>query len=645
MNLPFPAHPERRREAPESKDANDTAAAAVTAYLHQHETKGLLRFITCGSVDDGKSTLIGRLLYDTKGLFEDQLAALDQDSRRHGTQGENIDYALLLDGLSAEREQGITIDVAYRFFSTEKRKFIVADCPGHEQYTRNMATGASTADVAVVLVDARKGLLTQTRRHSYIVSLLGIRQVVLAVNKMDLVGYDQSVFDEIEAGYRELAEQLGIRHVTAIPLSALNGDNLLQRSAHTPWYLGPSLLEYLESVEIEQNGSDIGFRLPVQWVNRPNQDFRGFAGTIAAGTVKAGDDIVALPSGRRSKVARVIGAQGDVGAAIAGQAVTLTLADELDISRGDVIAAAQQPPQVADQFAAHVLWMGEQQLLPGRPYWLKIGTRTVSASITEIKHKVDVNTQDQLAAKHLELNEVGYCNLYLDHEIAFEAYADNRELGGFILIDRQTNATVAAGTIDFALRRAGNIHWQHVDVDKAARARSKAQVPRCVWFTGLSGSGKSTVANLVEKRLHAMGHHCYILDGDNVRHGLNKDLGFTDEDRVENIRRVAEVARLMVDAGLIVLVSFISPFRAERRMARELFEPGEFVEVFVDTPLAVAEQRDVKGLYAKARAGKIPNFTGIDSPYEAPEHAELVLDTVHEAPEVLAQHVIARLLG
>ncbi|GAB3103842.1 sulfate adenylyltransferase subunit CysN [Lysobacter terrae] len=622
----------------------DSAAAAVAAYLHQHETKGLLRFITCGSVDDGKSTLIGRLLYESKGLFEDQLAALDQDSRRHGTQGDDIDYALLLDGLAAEREQGITIDVAYRFFSTDKRKFIVADCPGHEQYTRNMATGASTADVAVVLVDARKGLLTQTRRHSYIVSLLGIRHVVLAVNKMDLVGYDQAVFDEIVAGYRELAEQLGIDHITAIPLSALKGDNLLKGSANTPWYAGISLLEYLETVEVGQHGGDIGFRLPVQWVSRPNQDFRGFAGTVAAGSVKPGDVVVALPSGVRSQVARVIGTQGDMDAAVAGQSITLTLADELDISRGDVIAAAQRPPQVSDQFAGHVLWMGEQRLLPGRPYWLKIGTRTVSASVTEIKHKVDVNTQEQLAAKHLELNEVGYCNLHLDHAIPFEAYADNRELGGFILIDRQSNATVAAGTIDFALRRAGNIHWQHVDVDKAARARSKAQAPRCVWFTGLSGSGKSTVANLVEKRLHAMGHHCYILDGDNVRHGLNKDLGFTDEDRVENIRRVAEVARLMVDAGLIVLVSFISPFRAERRMARELFEPGEFVEVFVDTPLDVAERRDVKGLYAKARAGKIPNFTGIDSPYEAPENAELVLDTVNEAPEALAERVIAQLL-
>ncbi len=622
----------------------DTAAAAVAAYLHQHETKGLLRFITCGSVDDGKSTLIGRLLYESKGLFEDQLAALGQDSRRHGTQGDAIDYALLLDGLAAEREQGITIDVAYRFFSTDKRKFIVADCPGHEQYTRNMATGASTADVAVVLVDARKGLLTQTRRHSYIVSLLGIRDVVLAVNKMDLVGYDQAVFDDIVAGYGELAAQLGIDRVAAIPLSALRGDNLLQRSPQTPWYQGPSLLEYLETVVPVQRGSTTGFRLPVQWVNRPNQDFRGFAGSIAAGVVKPGDEVVALPSGRRSKVARVIGPRGDQDAAVAGQAITLTLADELDISRGDVIAAAQEPPQVADQFAAHVLWMDEQRLLPGRPYWLKIGARTVSASVTEIKHKVDANTQEQLAAKHLELNEVGYCNLYLDHAIAFEPYAENRELGGFILIDRQTNATVGAGTIDFALRRAGNIHWQHVDVDKAARARSKAQVPRCVWFTGLSGSGKSTVANLVEKRLHAMGHHCYILDGDNVRHGLNKDLGFTDEDRVENIRRVAEVARLMVDAGLIVLVSFISPFRAERRMARELFEPGEFVEVFVDTPLEVAERRDVKGLYAKARAGRIPNFTGIDSPYEAPEHPELVLDTVHETAEALAQRVIAELL-
>ena len=624
------------------------ASLEVAAYLQQHETKGLLRFITCGSVDDGKSTLIGRLLHDSKGLFVDQLAALASDSRRHGTQGDGIDYALLLDGLAAEREQGITIDVAYRFFSTDKRKFIVADCPGHEQYTRNMATGASTADLAVVLVDARKGLLTQTRRHSYIVSLFGIRHVVLAVNKMDLVQHDRAVFDGIVAGYRELAAQLGIEHVTAIPLSALHGDNLLQRSPAMPWYAGPTLLDHLETVDIGGSGAGVGFRLPVQWVNRPDRtdegrNFRGFAGTIAAGEVKPGDPVVALPSGRRSTVARIVTASGDLDIARTGQAVTLTLADEVDISRGDVIASAQRPPQVADQFAAHLLWMGEQPMLPGRPYWLKLGTRTVSATVTEIKYKIDVNTQDHLAAKHLELNEVAYCNLHLDQAVAFEAYRDNRELGAFILIDRQSNATVAAGTLDFALRRAGNIHWQHVDVDKAARARSKAQVPRCLWFTGLSGAGKSAIANLVEKKLHALGHHTYILDGDNVRHGLNKDLGFTDEDRVENIRRVAEVARLMVDAGLVVLVSFISPFRAERRMARELFHDGEFVEVFVDTPLAVAERRDVKGLYAKARAGQIPNFTGIDSPYEVPEAAELRLDTVAESAEVLAERVVAYL--
>jgi len=620
-------------------------AAAVAAYLRQHETKGLLRFITCGSVDDGKSTLIGRLLHDTKRLFDDQVAALEADSRRHGTQGENIDFALLVDGLSAEREQGITIDVAYRFFDTDRRKFIVADCPGHEQYTRNMATGASTADLAVVLVDARKGLLTQTRRHSYIVSLLGIRHVLLAVNKMDLVDYDQAVFDDIVAGYAELAKQLGIPHVQAIPLSALRGDNMTGASAAMPWYTGPSLLEHLETVDAHRDDSEVGFRLPVQWVCRPNQDFRGFAGSIAAGEVRPGDAVVVLPSGRRSTVARIVTADGDLPRAGAGQAITLALADEVDVSRGDVIAAAESAPQVADQFAAHLLWMGDAPLLPGRPYWLKIGARTVSAQVTEIKHKVDVNTQAQLAAKSLELNEVAYCNLGLDQAIPFEAYRDNRALGGFILIDRQSNATVGAGTLDFALRRSANIHWQPLEVDKAARSRIKGQSPRCLWFTGLSGAGKSTVANLVEKQLLAKGYHTYLLDGDNVRHGLNKDLGFTDEDRVENIRRVAEVARLMTDAGLIVLVSFISPFRAERRMARELFPQDEFLEVFVDTPLAEAERRDVKGLYAKARAGKIKNFTGIDSPYEAPEHPEIHLAGGEESAEAMAKRVIDRLLG
>ena len=615
-------------------------AGDIATYLKQHEAKPLLRFITCGSVDDGKSTLIGRLLYDSKRLFDDQLAALEKDSRRHGTQGERIDYALLLDGLAAEREQGITIDVAYRYFDTDKRKFIVADCPGHEQYTRNMATGASTADLAVVLVDARKGLLTQTHRHSYIVSLLGIRHVVLAVNKMDLVDFDEAVFARIATDYRALARRLGIAEVTCIPLSALEGDNLSSRSTRTPWYNGPALLEHLEQVQVDAQEGGGSLRLPVQWVNRPHQNFRGYAGTLAAGQVKPGDEVIVLPSARRSRVSRVLDAEGDVACATAGQAVTLTLADEIDISRGDVIAAAGDPPEVADQFAAHLLWMSDAPLLPGRPYWLKIGARTVSATVTEIKHRIDVNTQEHLAAKRLELNEVGYCNLSLDEPIPFEAYARNRTLGGFILIDRYDNGTAAAGTLDFALRRAGNVHWQHVDVDKAARARQKGQVPKVLWFTGLSGAGKSTIANLVDKRLHALGYHSFLLDGDNVRHGLNRDLGFTDEDRVENIRRVAEVAKLMTDAGLIVLVSFISPFRAERRMARARFDAGEFVEVFVDVPLAVAEARDVKGLYRKARAGLIPNFTGIDSPYEAPEHAEVHLHAATSTPEAMVAQVL-----
>ena len=617
----------------------------VAPYLQQHETKSLLRFITCGSVDDGKSTLIGRLLHDTKRLLDDQLSNLHADSLRHGTQNGEIDFALLVDGLAAEREQGITIDVAYRFFDTDKRKFIVADCPGHEQYTRNMATGASTAELAIVLVDARKGLLTQTRRHSFIVSLLGIRHVLLAVNKMDLVGYDQAVFDRISAGYRELAGQLGIPNVTCIPLSALRGDNLLEQSPNTPWYRGASVLEHLETVQVERTAAATGFRMPVQWVCRPDQTFRGFAGSVVSGEVAPGTDIVVLPSGQRSRVARVVTAGGDLAQAGAGQAVTLTLTDEIDASRGDVIAAANDACEVADQFAAHLLWLDGQPLLPGRPYWLKLGTRTVGAQVTEIKHKVDVNTQERLAAKHLELNEVAYCNLYLDQPVAFEAYADNRQLGGFILVDRQTNATVGAGTLDFALRRAGNIHWQHLEVDKAARAHIKHQRPRCLWFTGLSGSGKSTIANLLEKRLLASGIHTYLLDGDNVRHGLSKDLGFTDEDRVENIRRVAEVAKLMVDAGLVVLVSFISPFRAERRMARAMFEEGEFLEVFVDTPLEVAERRDAKGLYAKARAGELRNFTGIDSPYEVPDAPEISLDTVGSEAEALAERLAVIVRG
>lgn len=619
--------------------------ADVATCLQQHETRGLVRFITCGSVDDGKSTLIGRLLHDTKRLPDDQIAALEADSRRHGTQGEAIDFALLVDGLAAEREQGITIDVAYRFFDTDKRKFIVADCPGHEQYTRNMATGASTADLAIVLVDAQKGLLTQTRRHSYIVSLLGIRHVVLAVNKMDLVDYRQDIFDEIAAGYTELCSQLDIPNAVMIPVSALRGDNVLRKSDAMGWYDGPVLLDYLETVDVLREVKPLGSRLPVQWVCRPNPHFRGFAGTLLGGSLAVGDEVAVLPSGQRSKVATVMLGDRELTGAVEGQAILVTLKDEIDASRGDVVVAAQKPPEVADQFTAHLLWLGNDRMLPGRPYRLKIGSSTVGAQITEIKHKVDVNTQNKLAAKHLETNEVGQVNLYLDRPVVFEKYADSRAMGAFILIDRHTNATVAAGTLDFALRRAGNIHWQHMDIDKAARSRIKHQTPRCAWFTGLSGSGKSTIANLVERKLNVLGHHTYVLDGDNLRHGLSKDLGFTDEDRVENIRRVSEVARLMVDAGLIVLVSFISPFRAERRMARELFEDGEFIEVFVDTPLEVAEERDVKGLYAKARAGLIRNFTGVDSDYQAPDSADVVIDTVNESATEAAERLVRVILG
>ena len=616
-------------------------AEDIEAYLKAHEHKSLLRFLTCGSVDDGKSTLIGRLLYDSKMIFEDQMAALEADSKKVGTQGGEIDFALLVDGLAAEREQGITIDVAYRFFSTDTRKFIVADTPGHEQYTRNMVTGASTADAAIILIDARKGVLTQTRRHSYLVSLLGIRHVVLAINKMDLVGWSQEVFDTILAEYHDFAAQIGIRDFTAIPMSALKGDNITEQSDKAPWYKGPALLPHLEALDVEDDLREKPFRMPIQWVNRPDLDFRGFAGLIATGTIAPGDKVKALPSGRESTVARIVTMTGDLPRAVAGQSVTITLTDEIDVSRGDVLSIAGQPPEVADQFESTIVWMDDEGMLPGRPYLMKIGTRVVGASITEPKYKVNVNTLEQLAAKRLELNEIGVCNISLDAPIAFDAYKDNHTLGGFILIDRISNRTVGAGMLHFALRRSQNIHWQALDVSKASRAAQKGQKGRVVWLTGLSGAGKSTIANLVEKRMQADGRHTYLLDGDNVRHGLNKDLGFTEEDRVENIRRVAEVSKLMVDAGLIVLVSFISPFRAERRMARELMEDGEFVEVYVATPLAVAEQRDVKGLYAKARAGELKNFTGIDSPYEEPENAEITVDTTTLSPEQAAEDIVA----
>jgi len=620
-------------------------AEDIDAYLEAHEHKSLLRFLTCGSVDDGKSTLIGRLLYDSKMIFEDQLAALEADSKRVGTQGGEIDFALLVDGLAAEREQGITIDVAYRFFSTDKRKFIVADTPGHEQYTRNMVTGASTADAAVILIDARKGVLTQTRRHSYLVSLLGIRHVVLAINKMDLVGWSKETFDTILADYRAFAAQIGLTDFTAIPMSALRGDNITTPSEKAPWYAGPTLLGHLESVAVDDDLQARPFRMPVQWVNRPNLDFRGFSGMISSGTIAPGDRIKAMPSGRESTVERIVTLGGDLPRAVAGQSVTLTLTDEIDVSRGDVLAAAASPPTVADQFEATVVWMDDEALLPGRPYLLKVGARTLGASITEPKYKVNVNTLEHLAAKRLELNEIGVCNLSLDAPIAFDPYGENKDLGGFILIDRINNRTVGAGMLHFALRRSQNIHWQALDVDRDARAAIKGQKARVVWLTGLSGAGKSTIANLVEKRLHVDGRHTYLLDGDNVRHGLNKDLGFTDEDRVQNIRRVAEVSKLMVDAGLIVIVSFISPFRAERRMARELMGDGEFVEVFVDTPLAVAEDRDVKGLYKKARAGELKNFTGVDSPYEVPENPEIRIDTTVLTPAEAAEQIVAWLEG
>ncbi|MFZ2102393.1 MAG: sulfate adenylyltransferase subunit CysN [Oricola sp.] len=624
---------------------SELIASDIEAYLKAQEEKSLLRFITCGSVDDGKSTLIGRLLYESKLIFEDQLSALEADSKKMGTQGDRIDFALLVDGLASEREQGITIDVAYRFFSTEKRKFIVADTPGHEQYTRNMATGASAADLAIILIDARKGILTQTRRHSFIVSKLGIQNVVLAINKMDLMDYSQQVFSDIEIAYRAFAREIGgIEHITAIPISALEGDNIVERSSRMGWYDGPVLLDHLETVGIRDAAQTKPFRMPVQWVNRPNLDFRGFAGFISSGAIKPGDRIKALPSAKESTVARIVTMDGDLEEAVAGQSVTLTLEDEIDISRGDTICAAGDPAEVANQFETTVLWMADEPMYPGRPYLMKIGTSTVNATITRPKYRIDVNTLAHEAANELKLNEIGVCNLSLDRVIAFDPYNDNRETGGFILIDRITNATVGMGTIHFALRRSSNVHWQALDVERATRSAIKGHKPAVLWFTGLSGSGKSTIANIVDRKLIAAGAHTMMLDGDNVRHGLNKDLGFTEADRVENIRRVAEVSKLMTDAGLIALVSFISPFRAERRLARELTPEGEFIEVYVDTPLEVAEARDRKGLYKKARAGLIKNFTGIDSPYEPPEHPEIRIDTTAISAEDGADMIIARLV-
>ncbi|WP_150303686.1 sulfate adenylyltransferase subunit CysN [Pseudomonas saliphila] len=614
----------------------------IDQYLQMHEHKSLLRFITCGSVDDGKSTLIGRLLFESKMLFEDQLAAIEVDSRKYGTQGEAMDFALLVDGLAAEREQGITIDVAYRFFSTDKRKFIVADTPGHEQYTRNMVTGASTADAAVMLVDARKGLLTQTRRHSYLVSLLGIRHVVVAINKMDLVDYSEEVFQNIVNDYRQLAEHLGLSSVTYIPMSAFKGDNITEPSANMPWYQGQPLMHFLEHAVVDADaGVDTPFRLAVQWVNRPNLDFRGFTGSIASGRIRPGDRVRVQPSGQESTVARIVTMDGDLPEAVAGQSITLTLTDEIDISRGDVISKALAPAEIADQFECTLTWMHEAPLLPGRPYLLKIGSRTVTATITEIKYQVNVNTLEHLPTKTLELNAIGVCNLSIDRPIAFDPYRENHDTGGFILIDRLSNNTVGAGLLHFALRRSQNIHMQAVDINKAARSRLNGQKSCVLWFTGLSGAGKSTIANELEKQLFALGHHTYLLDGDNVRHGLNRDLGFTDVDRVENIRRIAEVSRLMVDAGLIVISAFISPFRAERDMARSLVGDGEFIEIHVDTPLAIAEERDVKGLYRKARDGQLKNFTGIDSPYEQPESPELRIDTTETNVDRAVQQIMA----
>jgi bifunctional enzyme CysN/CysC len=624
---------------------DDLIASDIDAYLNVHQHKSLLRFITCGSVDDGKSTLIGRLLYDSKMIFEDQLATLQSDSKRMGTQGEDIDFALLVDGLAAEREQGITIDVAYRFFATEKRKFIVADCPGHEQYTRNMVTGASTADLAVILIDARKGVLVQTRRHSYLVKLLGIRNIVLAVNKMDLIDYDQATYDAIVTEYTAFAASIGIHDFTTMPISGFKGDNITERSVHMPWYMGQPLIAHLETVALDNDADQAKpLRMPVQWVNRPNLDFRGFSGQIATGIVRPGDAIRVLPSGKTSTISKIVTLDGELSEAVAGQSVTLCFTDEIDCSRGDVIAAADNPPEVSDQFESTIVWMADDPLIPGRAYWLKLGTQTVSATVQSPKFTVNVNNMEHMAAKTLELNAIGVAEILTDKPIVFEPYMNNHVLGGYILIDKISNATVAAGMLHFSLRRAQNVHWQATDIGREAHAALKNQKPKILWFTGLSGSGKSTIANEVEKTLHLLNRHTFLLDGDNIRHGLNKDLGFTETDRIENIRRVGEVAKLMADAGLIVLTAFISPFRAERDMVRAMMPECEFVEIFVDTPLAVAEARDVKGLYKKARAGQLENFTGIDSPYEPPEKPDIRVNTVEMSAAEAAEHIVRQLM-
>ena len=624
---------------------SDLISEDIESYLAAHEQKELLRFITCGSVDDGKSTLIGRMLYESHMLFDDQLAALEADSKKVGTQEGEIDFALLVDGLAAEREQGITIDVAYRFFSTDKRKYIVADTPGHEEYTRNMATGASTADVAIILVDASQGVLTQTRRHSFIVSMVGVKRIILAVNKLDLVDYSQDVFNQIKQDYHNFAnEALSLEEITAIPISALKGDNIVGPSENTPWYSGQSIMEYLETVEVAAEAQSRPFRMPVQWVNRPNREFRGFTGLIGSGTVSTGDKIRVLPSGTESTVSRIVTYDGDLELAGAGRSITLTLTDEIDISRGDIITSADSPCSSADQFQARILWMDDSAMASGRQYFYKSNSQTTSMTLGRLKHRIDVNTLEELPAKELDMNEIGVCNISLSSRVAFDPYDSDPVMGGFVIVDRMTNNTVGMGLIDYALRRADNIHWQSMDVTKQSRAEQKGQRPRLVWFTGLSGSGKSSIANILEKKLQAMGRHTITLDGDNIRHGLNRDLGFTKVDRVENIRRVGETSKLMVEAGLICISSFISPFASERDTVREMLEEGEFIEVFVDTPLEVCEERDVKGLYAKARAGELPNFTGISSPFEAPQNPEIRIDTTQMSAEEAAEQIIDYLM-